>query len=80
MSAFKVLERVRSEKKIDTHCREKKCVEIKTPNAKKKESDEKNYSRVGLDPGLHYLFIAKNNSNAEDKKFFSQDQFQGVLP
>jgi hypothetical protein len=24
--------------------------------------------RVGLDPGLHQLFIAKNNSNAKDKK------------
>jgi hypothetical protein len=24
--------------------------------------------RVGLDPGMHYLFIAKNNINAEDKK------------
>jgi hypothetical protein len=25
-------------------------------------------TRVGLDPGLRYLFVAKNNSNAEDKK------------
>jgi hypothetical protein len=25
-------------------------------------------TRVGLDPGMHYLFIAKNNINAEDKK------------
>ncbi len=25
-------------------------------------------TRVGLEPGLHYLFIAKNNSNAKDKK------------
>jgi len=23
--------------------------------------------RVGLDPGLRYLFVAKNNMNAEDK-------------
>jgi hypothetical protein len=23
--------------------------------------------RVGLDPGLHYLFVTKNNTNAEDK-------------
>jgi hypothetical protein len=25
-------------------------------------------TKVGLDPGLHYLFIAKNNMNVKDKK------------
>jgi hypothetical protein len=33
--------------------------------------------RVGLDPGLCYLFVAKNNRNVED---FGQDEFQGALP
>jgi hypothetical protein len=34
--------------------------------------------RVGLDPGLHYLFIAKNNLNAEDKKLSAK--MKRVLP
>jgi hypothetical protein len=45
------------------------------PKRKREEEDElpalssPSYeTRVGLDPGLHYLFVAKNNSNAEDKK------------
>jgi hypothetical protein len=28
--------------------------------------------RVGLDPGLHYLFIAKSNMNEEDKKVLAK--------
>jgi hypothetical protein len=36
---------------------------------------------VGLDPGLHYLFVAKNNSNAKDKKLSAKmSSKEGVLP
>jgi hypothetical protein len=28
--------------------------------------------RVGLDPGLCYLFIEKNNTNSEDKKLLAK--------
>ncbi len=45
------------------------------PKRKREEEDElpalssQSYeTRVGLDPGLRYLFVAKNNSNAKDKK------------
>ena len=44
----------------------------KTKRKRKEEDDEPAVSsasydvRVGLDPGLHYLFVAKNNTNAED--------------
>jgi len=45
----------------------------KTKRKRREEDDEPTVSsasyeiRVGLDPGLHYLFVAKNNTNAEDK-------------
>jgi hypothetical protein len=45
----------------------------KTKRKQREEDDEPIVSsasyevRVGLDPGLHYLFVAKNNTNAEDK-------------
>jgi hypothetical protein len=51
--------------------RQKAC---KTKRKQREEYDEPTVSsasydvRVGLDPGLHYMFVTKNNMNAEDKK------------
>jgi hypothetical protein len=51
--------------------RQKAC---KTKRKQREEYDESTVSsasyddRVGLDPGLHYMFVTKNNMNAEDKK------------
>ncbi len=33
-------------------------------------------TKVGLDPGLHYMFIAKSNMNAEDKKLSAKMSYK----